>query len=173
MRLDVLGPMILNGAAGEVVVTGVKTRQILTVLALSSPTQVTLERLIDLLWVDPPASAAKTVQAHVSRLRRALADADASGSLVSSRAGYRLDLGDRVDAYVLAQLTRQAVAARDGGDPRVAANLFGQARALWRGEPELPETPAADALRRSLHDQRLELENAHLGALAAAELLDE
>jgi DNA-binding SARP family transcriptional activator len=173
MRLDVLGPMILNGSAGEVVVTGVKTRQILTVLALSTPTQATLERLIDLLWVDPPSSAAKTVQAHVSRLRRALADAGASGSLVGSRAGYRLDLGDRVDAHVLARLTRQAAAAREDGDARVAADLFGQARDLWRGEPELPDTPAADALRRNLHEQRRELAIAHLGALAATQPLNE
>ena len=168
MRLHVLGPLILKGALGEVAVTGVKTRQILTVLALSSPMQVTLDRLIDLLWVDPPPSAAKTVQAHVSRLRRALADAGASGSLIGGSAGYRLDLDDRVDAHVLAQLTRRAAAAREGGDPRVAADLFGQARELWRGEPELPDTPAGEALRRSLHDQRLALAIAHLGAVIDA-----
>lgn len=168
MRLGVLGPMILKSDAGEIAVTGVKTRQILTVLALSSPAQVTLDRLIDLLWVDPPPSAAKTVQAHVSRLRSALADAGAAGALVGSRSGYRLDLGERVDVHALAQLTRRAGAAREGGDPRVAADLFGQARELWRGEPELPDTPAGDALRRSIHDQRLELAIAHLSALIDA-----
>ena len=160
--------MILKSDAGEIAVTGVKTRQILTVLALASPAQVTLDRLIDSLWVDPPPSAAKTVQAHVSRLRSALADAGASGALVGSRAGYRLDLGDRLDVHALAQLTRRASAAREGGDPRVAADLFGQARALWRGEPELPDTPGGDALRRSIDDQRLELAIAHLSALIDA-----
>ena len=168
MRLNVLGPMILSSDVGEVAVTGVKTRQILTVLALSSPAQVTLDRLIDALWVDPPPSAAKTVQAHVSRLRRALADAGAPGALVGGRSGYRLDLGDRVDVHALAQLMRRAAAAHEGGDPRVTADLFGHARELWRGEPELPDTPGGDALRRRAHDQQLELAIAHLGALIEA-----
>jgi DNA-binding SARP family transcriptional activator len=143
-------------------------RQILTVLGLSSPEQVPLDRLIDLLWVDPPTSAAKTVQAQVGRLRRALAEAGGSGSLVGGGSGYQLDLGDRIDTYALAQLTARAGAAREGGDARLAAELFGQARELWRGEPELPDTYSGDALRRRLHDQRLELAVAHSAALVDA-----
>ena len=168
MHLDVLGPIVLRDDVREIPVIGVKARQILTVLALSSPAPVTLDRLIDLLWVDPPAAAAKTVQAHVSRLRRALADAGASGSLVGSRSGYRLELGDSIDTCALAQFTARAGAARDGDDARLAAELFGQACELWRGEPELPDTFSGDALRRSLHDQRLALTIAHLAALIDA-----
>jgi DNA-binding SARP family transcriptional activator len=168
MHLDVLGPIVLRDDVREIPVIGVKARQILTVLALSSPATVTLDRLIDLLWVDPPPSAAKTVQAHVARLRRALGDAGASGSLVGGRSGYRLNLGDRIDTCALAQLTARAVVARDGNDAGVAASLFGQARELWRGEPELPDTFAGAALRRRLHDQRLALAIAHLAALIDA-----
>jgi pimeloyl-ACP methyl ester carboxylesterase len=70
-----------------------------------------------------------------------------------------------------------------------AATLYGQARLLWRGEPELPDTPAADALRRRLRDEQLQLAEAQLastidagapneavaelGALVAAEPLNE
>jgi DNA-binding SARP family transcriptional activator/pimeloyl-ACP methyl ester carboxylesterase len=173
MRLGVLGPIVLDGVAGEVPVTGAKARQILTVLALSSPAGVTVDRLIDVVWVEPPASASKTIQAHLSRLRRALADGGAPGAIVGGRAGYQLELGDRLDVAELAKLTRRGAAALDGGDHRLAADLLGRARALWRGEPELPATPAGEALRRSLHDQRLELAIDHLGALIAAGAADD
>jgi DNA-binding SARP family transcriptional activator len=173
MRLAVLGPTVLEGTVGQVAISGVKARQLLTVLALSPSERLTLDRLIDVLWAEPPPSAAKTVQAHISRLRAALAQAGAPDSLTGGTGGYRLDLGDRLDGHVQAQLTRRAEAARTGGDVRLAAELLGQARELWRGEPDLPETPHGDVLRRSLAEQRLELAIAHLGLLIEAGAADQ
>ena len=164
---------MLEGESGAVAVTGAKARQLLTVLAFAAPEVLTLDRLIDALWTDPPPAAAKTVQAHLSRLRTALAGAGAPGALTGGPAGYRLDVGDRVDTEELHRLIRRAGAARDGDDPRTAAELFGAARRLWRGEPELPDTAAGDALHRRLQEQRLELTIAHLGAQVDAGSADQ
>jgi DNA-binding SARP family transcriptional activator/pimeloyl-ACP methyl ester carboxylesterase len=164
----VLGPVVLQGATGEVAVTGAKARQILTALALSSPERVTLDRLIDGLWSEPPPSAAKIVQAHLSRLRCALAEAGAPDAISGGRAGYRLDVDGRIDTHELAQLVRRADAAKAGGDVRLAADLLGLARRQWRGESELPGTPWGEGLRRRLGEQRLELAIAHLGSLIEA-----
>jgi DNA-binding SARP family transcriptional activator len=50
-------------------------RAVLAILVLHVREVVTSDRLIDELWGDePPAQAAKTVQVHISRLRKTLAD---------------------------------------------------------------------------------------------------
>src|SRR5690242_6143253 len=94
----VLGPVELVGPTGPISVPGAKARQILVLLALHAPVQVQVDRIVDLLWDEPPPSAVKTVQAHVSRLRSSLRTAGAPDVLVSSGGGYGLDLGDALDA---------------------------------------------------------------------------
>ena len=173
MRLAVLGPTVLDGPDGEIALSGAKARQILTALALSAPERWSVDELIELVWAEPPPSAAKTVQAHVSRLRAALAAAGAPRALTTTGRGYQLQLGDRLDLHAVAQLTRRASAMREGGDARLAAELLADARRLWRGAPELPDTLAGDALRRRWDEQRTELAIAHLGALIEAGSADE
>ena len=168
MWLGVLGPVVVEGPAGEIAVVGAKARQMLTLLATSAPDHVALDQAVEFLWDDPPPSAVKTVQAHVSRVRSVLAEAGAPDALTGSAAGYRLDLGDRLDVARLARLNRQGHAARAAGDPELAAQLFAEARGLWRGDPALPSSTAADALRRRLADERLELTLAVLDARVAA-----
>ena len=66
---------------------GGKQRAVLAVLLLSRGETVSTDRLIDALWGEsPPPRAAKTLQAYVSRLRRAV-DPE---RLVRDRHGYRL-----------------------------------------------------------------------------------
>jgi DNA-binding SARP family transcriptional activator len=58
------------------------------VLLLHANESVSAERLAVALWgQDAPAAAVKTVQVHVSRLRKALGDPEA---VVTTPAGYRL-----------------------------------------------------------------------------------
>ena len=72
MLVQVLGSTKVRGPAGSGGSLERKGRQLLVILALRAPEAVPLEQLIDLLWDDPPASAPKSVQAHLSRLRGAL-----------------------------------------------------------------------------------------------------
>jgi len=164
---------LLEGSDGEVAVVGAKARHLLTLLALSTPGQVTLDQVVDFLWDDPPPSAVKTVQAHLSRLRSTLSAAGAPGAVSGGGVGYRLDLGDRLDVTRLDELVRRGHDASAIGDAELAAQLFNEARALWRGDVELADSVRGDALRRRLADERLELTIAALAAMIDAGVHDQ
>ena len=68
-------------------------RAVLALLLLHANETVSSERMIDELWgEEQPATAAKTLQAHVSRLRKALAGG-ADGPIVTHGHGYELRVG--------------------------------------------------------------------------------
>ncbi|MEV6426453.1 BTAD domain-containing putative transcriptional regulator [Nocardia sp. NPDC051463] len=138
MLFRILGPIEVCREDGRpVAVGGPQVRALLALLLLDAGQVVGRERLIDGLYgEDPPADAAHALQSQVSRLRRGLREATASGVAVEhSSAGYRLAVDpDRVDAHRFgcsAEDGRRALAA---GDPAAAATLLTEALSLWRGE---------------------------------------
>ena len=85
MEFRILGPLEVLAGGRAVALPGAKPRAVLAVLLLHANRPVSAERLALALWgEDAPATATKTVQVHVSRLRRALDDTDA---LVTTPAG--------------------------------------------------------------------------------------
>ena len=85
MEFRLLGPVEVRDERGVVPLGGPKPRAVLAVLLLHANQPVSAERLAIALWGDEaPPGATKTVQVHVSRLRKALA---AEGILTSTRAG--------------------------------------------------------------------------------------
>jgi class 3 adenylate cyclase len=116
-------------------IPGAKPRAILTMLGLHGGSVVSAETLIELLWGDdPPRTAAKALQTHISSLRHTLGD----GFVLTEGTGWTLAESE-VDAsrYKLAlKMGRDAAAA---GDTRQAVTRFEEALALWRGIPELPD----------------------------------
>jgi DNA-binding SARP family transcriptional activator len=91
----VLGPLEVEADDGPVALGGPKERLLLALL-LTRPNQVVpVETLVQGLWGEhPPPTAAKTLQSHVKRLRRALEPARARGAagevLVTREPGYLL-----------------------------------------------------------------------------------
>ena len=159
--LAVLGPVTVEG----VPVVGRKTREVLALLALAAPRPITAAGLADRLWDDPPPSAIKTVQAHVSRARTALATA--GGARLES--GYRIVAGPaELDVLAVEDLRRRARVAGLAGHDHDAAGWLAEARRRWRGEPELPATHAGDAERARLAEEHLLLVEDHLAAEVAA-----
>ena len=79
-------------------------------LALRANRTVSAEELIDGLYAErPPESAAKNVQLHVSRLRKALAFDHSGASIVTHGRGYELKLSEEaVDALRFEQLVEDA-----------------------------------------------------------------
>ena len=75
MDFQILGRLeVLDEGRGSVAVAGSKQRALLALLLLHGNETLSTARLIDELWGEaPPATAAKTVQVHVSRLRKSLA----------------------------------------------------------------------------------------------------
>ena len=115
---------------------GQRPRALFAVLALMGGRVVTIDRLIDELWgEEPPARARESLQMHVSRLRKGLAEAGADGGrLVSQAGGYLLELrpGERdVDRWQQA-LERARRARADGRAAGRAGGGRGGARRLAR-----------------------------------------
>src|SRR2546421_2701966 len=150
MEYRVLGPLEVLVAGGEKLPLGGAMQQsVLVSLLLRAGQAVGLERLIDDLWDEPPETAARTVQAYISRLRHQLPE----GMIESRPGGYVLLLnGDRLDLHTFEQTSEQGRAALANGDLERARQLLRDALALWHG-PALAGLPS-DALRREA--ERLE-----------------
>ena len=123
-RVEVLGPLRLVVDGGVVEVRGFKRRAVLARLALAEGRTVTADQLVDTLWPEEaPESGRQALHSLISRLRSQLGPA--GDQLVTSPAGYRLDLGgDGLDLARARSLLRAAQArarARPGGRVRPPA----------------------------------------------------
>ena len=180
MEVRVLGPLEVSDDGRALAIGGSRLRAVLAVLALQAGRPVSAERLAVALWgEDAPRGAVKTVQVHVSRLRKALGDS--SGALLATTpAGYRLTLEpEGLDA---GRFERAVAAGRDllaAGDADRAASLLRAALAEWRGAPleEFGWAPFAPMEMRRLEELRLEAVElrveADLAAGRRAELVPE
>jgi len=144
LRLAILGPLEAR-RDGRPLPLGPPTRRaVLALLSMNPGALVRRETIIDLLWGDdPPRTAMDLVQAHVSRLRKALeppealAASDGSGEVISSvRGAYRLRVSiEQVDLLLFMDLAARATAAQASGDAVYAYQLYEDAAQLWRGDP--------------------------------------
>ncbi|MEM6106015.1 BTAD domain-containing putative transcriptional regulator [Mycobacterium sp. 050272] len=136
MELGVLGPLQVRQDGAPVAVPGSKPRVVLTMLGLHPGSVVAADTLVELLWGDdPPRTAAKALQTHISSLRRALGD----GFVLTAGVGWTLADSD-VDAARYKTAARLGRDAATAGDTSQAVARFEEALALWRGVPELPDS---------------------------------
>src|SRR5262245_2469074 len=111
MEFSILGPLEVRRDDGAVVVLGgAKPRAVLAMLLISANEPVSGERLARGLWgEDAPASAVRTVQVYVSRLRKAFGD---QVPLARTAAGYRLSVGwEELDSARFERLLAESRAA--------------------------------------------------------------
>jgi DNA-binding SARP family transcriptional activator len=178
MRFLILGPLVVLGDGEEVSLGGIKPRAVLAVLLLHANEAVSAERLARSLWgEDAPEGATRTVQVHVSRLRKALGNADI---IDTTPAVYRLRVGaDELDAAQFERLVAEGRHALDGGQPERAATILRDALELWRGPAlaDLAFEPFAAAHVSRLEEQRVAALEVRLEADLASgghtELVDE
>ncbi|HKD99299.1 MAG TPA: alpha/beta fold hydrolase [Micromonosporaceae bacterium] len=146
-----------------------KARELLSILTVRAPSAATLDELARLLWDEPPESAVKTIRSHLSRIRAALhtAEVDADVERVG-RAGYRLAVRpEHTDIGLVAAGRARARRLLADGRPDNAAVVLSDARSLWHGDPELPDTVAAAALAQGWRRERRLLVQEHLACLVA------
>jgi len=131
MEYRLLGPLeVLDGSGHKLPLGGVRQQTVLASLLLRAGQTVGLERLVDEVWEEPPATAARTVQAYVSRLRHELRE----GAIESRPGGYALVLDDdELDLRVFEQSAEEGRRALAAGNCGQAAELLRQALALRRG----------------------------------------
>src|SRR3954451_6687609 len=185
MNFEILGPLrVTDDNERELAVGGSKRAALLAVLILRPNEVVSTDRLIDDLWDGrPPATAAKTLQVHMSRLRHALAagrNGDGGDAIVTRGTGYVLEVDPtHIDAERFKQLVTQGCSALVEGAHARASNRLRAALALWRGDPLADFTYssfAQDAIARLDGLRTVALESAVEAELALgrhAELIPE
>jgi DNA-binding SARP family transcriptional activator len=95
MQFRVLGTLeaVADGAAVDL--GPPKQRALLATLLLLAGEVVSIDRLIELLWgPDPPRTAAHSIQAYVSDLRRVLEQRGGASLIVTRQPGYVLSRAD-------------------------------------------------------------------------------
>ena len=163
MEIRLLGPLEAVDAGAPLALGGTKQRALLAALTLAGGRVVSAARLVDDLWgMNPPDTAPKMVQIHVSALRKVL-PADV---LVTRAPGYAVDLPrDAVDAFRAEDALRAGRDTLAAGDAHGASEALAGALALWRG-PALEEfgEPFAEGEARRLAELRLALTEERLAA---------
>jgi DNA-binding SARP family transcriptional activator len=133
LEVSVLGPLEVRLGGQLVPVDGTKPRAVLTLLGLYPNQLVTAGTLAALLWgEDPPRTARKALQTHISTLRRVLGE----GYVRTAGAGWVLPIA-RTDASRFAGLAERGRELARRGEHPAAVTCFDEALALWRGSPEL------------------------------------
>jgi predicted ATPase/DNA-binding SARP family transcriptional activator len=183
MEFAVLGPLRVRAGGEEITVAGAKRRALLAVLLLHHRDGVvSADRLIDELWGEaPPATAAKSLQVHVSELRRELGEGQ---PIVTRPTGYAAELGPgALDLDVFERRLDDARRLRAAGDLAAAAAAQHEALALFRGPPladvellgrDSGEGARLDGVRLAALEDRLELDLAlgrHADAIPELEAL--
>src|SRR3954471_23735644 len=135
MQFQILGPLrVTNGDEREIALGGAKPAAVLAMLLLRPNEVVSADRLIEDLWEgDPPPTAPKTLQVHISRLRRAFGE---DGPIATARGGYMLEAElDQIDARRFESLVAEGTASAAEGAPGRASSRLRSALALWHGDP--------------------------------------
>jgi DNA-binding SARP family transcriptional activator len=187
MEFRLLGPLEVLDAGRDVSITTGKRRALLTLLLLNRNAVVPADRLIEELWAGrPPPTAAKSLQVHVSQLRKELvAGAGTNGAALLTRAGgYVLEVPhDSVDIARFEDAVAVGEHALADGRPADAAARLRAALDLWRGPPLVDFTYDAFAqdeiarleeLRLVALEQRIDADLAlgrHRGVVAELEAL--
>src|SRR3954449_12440882 len=154
MDYGILGPLEVLAPDGPVALGGAKQRALLAVLLLRAneavstdrlgggrwgggapgppPQGVPADRLVEALWgEEPPDTALKALQVHVSQLRKAL-----GAEVIRTRPpGYSLEVAPGeldLDRFRRMRDEAQAIAA---AEPARSRDLLAEALALWRGQP--------------------------------------
>jgi DNA-binding SARP family transcriptional activator len=137
MDVRLLGPLEVDDGGCVVPIPGVKERALLALLVLRANRLVSLDLLIDELWGErPPATARHTLEAHVSRLRRALAAGGCGGLIERKAGGYRIRVREaQLDVLRFERLAADGERALAGGDAAGAEESLTAALACWRGSP--------------------------------------
>src|SRR3954462_469520 len=131
MEFAILGPLRVGGPDGAIEIRAPKQRALLAMLLLSyREDAVSSGRLIDVLWdEDPPPTANKALQVHVSQLRRALGP---ENPIVTRPSGYTIEL--QPGALDLERFETLVAQARNAPTAEAAEQLR-EAIGLFRGTP--------------------------------------
>jgi DNA-binding SARP family transcriptional activator len=155
MDFRILGPLEVLDGSRAVALGGHRRRAVFAALLLHRGETLSSERLVDELWGEgAPPNSVKTLQAHVSRLRKQLPE----GVLVTRGHGYELQVEPgQLDADRFERLLDEGRAELAADRPGPALEALESALALWRGAPlaDLAYEPFAQTEIARLDDLRV------------------
>src|SRR3954453_9172947 len=129
--LRLLGPVRAEFEGGPRELAGGRQLALFALLVLDANTVVSVDRLVDELWDEPPTQAHRGVQGLVSRVRREL---EGVATIESQAPGYRLVAEpDETDLGRFEQLAATGRKAAASGQPAAAVRSFDEALAQWTG----------------------------------------
>jgi YVTN family beta-propeller protein len=172
MDYRILGSFEVRAGDRLVGLGGEKPRALLAIPLLHRNEVVSADRLVDDLWGEsPPGTALRTLQAYVSRLRKALDSNGASaaeerdsgpaangGVLLTRGRGYVLQVAPgELDLERFGELAERGRDALAAGRPEEAATVLSEALAIWRGPPlaDFAYEPFAQAVIAQLEELQL------------------
>lgn len=167
MEFRLLGPLAVTDQGSDIYIPAGRQRTILAHLLLRRERTVSADELIDDFWDGrPPRGARSALYSYMTRLRESLGEN--SGIIKTMPNGYVITVGENdVDLQKFVARHAQGQRARLSRDWQAAADHFGSALDLWRGEPFVDvdseelrriEAPALEELRLSSLSGRIEAE---------------
>lgn len=157
MQFRILGPLQVLAGGRPLEPGAPKQRALLAYLLIHANQVVQPDRILEELWPErQPDGGVKTLQVHVSKLRKALS-AGGRNVLRTDGSGYVLEIGPNdLDAARFERLWRRARSDLDTNPARAAADLQ-RAEGLWRGPPlaDFTYEPFAQSEIRRLEELRL------------------
>jgi DNA-binding SARP family transcriptional activator len=171
-RFQLLGPVRAWRDGIGLRVGSPQQQAVLAMLLLSRGGHVCLETMIEGLWGErPPKACTGAIRTYVSRIRHALSDGSADGSVLidATGEGYALHADHmKIDIDLFeAQIAEAGVAGEHEGER--AADLCRQALSLWQGAPlaGVPG-PYAEPVRARMAELRADAVQIQSAALIAA-----
>ncbi|MBV1856673.1 AfsR/SARP family transcriptional regulator [Catellatospora tritici] len=158
MEFAVLGPLTVHRDHQPVALNAAMQRALLALLLQRPGRPVSVACMVDTLWPDaPPATARKTIQVYIGRLRKALGDED---RIRHGSDGYTIVVApDELDVTRFQTLVDAGRDARRRGALAEADHVLTESLRLWRG------TPFADLdTSRGIADEARRLQEQWLGA---------
>ena len=149
VEFRILGPVDVLDEGQPVPLPVGKPLTLLRVLLLNHNHVVSAVTLVDELWgEEPPETAMKALQGHVSQLRKVLG----AERLITKPPGYALRVEEgELDLDQFEQLARQGREHLAAGDAKAASRELESALALWRGP-----APGLEERRLAALEDRIE-----------------
>lgn len=163
ITFTILGPLDADlvdraGVSRPLALGPFKQRVLLAMLLCRANTFVSVDRLTEALWDDPPRTAHKNVQVYVSHLRRVLsADGIVDRILHRTRAYSMRVPPEDLDSARFEAIVGEGRSAYRAGRVVEAATTLRRALDMWRGDPlaDLAVVPALRDEVTRLADRRL------------------
>jgi DNA-binding SARP family transcriptional activator len=154
-----LGPLEVRLGTRPLRLGGHLQRSLLALLLMRAGQVVSSDELIDLLWGErAPDGARKTLQVHMSQLRKALRERGGPDPIATRPPGYVLSAAPgAIDVERFQQLAHEGRTQLATGDAVGARDRLAEALGLWRGRAlaEFVYEPWAETESERLEEQRL------------------